>query len=67
MYRVVRSFQFPGCSAIKPEVVEHLFNLCSTRLERKQGADVDTPILSIEGEKLASPARLIKVMHRWLP
>ena len=61
--RVIRSFQFPGCSTVKPEVVDHLFDLCSSRLEKKQGVDVDTPMLSMDGEKLASPALLIKVLR----
>lgn len=59
--RVVRSFQFPGCSPVTSEIVQHVFDLCSKYSVVKFGSVVDLPILNADGHKLASPALLVKV------
>lgn len=60
--RVIRSFQFPGCSPVTSEIVQHVFDLCSKYSVFKCGSVVDLPILNADGNKMASPALLVKVL-----
>ena len=64
MDRVIRSFQFPGSSPVKSEVLQHLFDLCSIYSVVKCGSVVDLPIVNADGKRLASPVLLVKVLSR---
>lgn len=62
--RVIRTFQFPGVSAVRLEVIQLLFDMCSFRVVERKGSSVHVPILNEEGRKVASPVILLKVRMR---
>ena len=64
--RAIRSIHFPGHPAVKDEVIRLLFDLCSKRVELKNGKEVSQIVTNSSGQRVAVPDLLIKVPASYL-